>query len=77
MCWSLVVALSLVVFYWWPSVPFACRFLSCRSLKINCATSCPARKGRMASSGTWSIDCLNDHYDEEACIVISTKKKRS
>jgi len=30
----------------------------------------------MTNLGPWSIDWLNDHYDEEAGIVFSTKKKK-
>jgi hypothetical protein len=39
-------------------------------------SSCPPGKGRMTSSGPWSIEWLNDHFDEDAGIVFSSKKKK-
>lgn len=39
-------------------------------------SSCPPCQDRVTSSGPWSIEWLNDHFDEEAGIVFSSKKKK-
>jgi len=45
--------------------------------RIGRTLSCPPGRGRMASSGPWSIEWMNDHFDEEAGIVFSSKKKKA